>query len=126
MFVVLTLTTACGGPARTDRVRIFDDPSKPETQWGYAPATIEVAAGTTVTFTNGGAVFHTVTADRVRVVVPASGTSATAATGRAFDAGVDPGKSATVLFDLAGTWPYHCGIHPDMKGVVQVCDGACR
>jgi len=55
-------------------------------------------------------VFHTVTSDDPT---------------RAFDAGADPGKAATVRFDRAGTWPYHCGVHPDMKGVVRVCDGAC-
>lgn len=102
-----------GGPAavRTDRVRIFDDPAKPQTQWGYDPRTIEVAKGTVVTFTNSGGEFHTATSDDPT---------------RAFDVGIDPKRQGTVTFDKAGTWPYHCGVHPDMKGVVQVCDGACK
>jgi plastocyanin len=91
-------------------VRIFDDPSKPETQWGYAPGVIRVAVGTRVTFTNGGAVFHSVTSDDPS---------------RAFDAAVDPGESVAIRFDKTGTWTYHCGIHPDMKGVVTVCSGPC-
>jgi plastocyanin len=107
------VAAACAGPqaARTDRVRVFDDPSKPEEQWGYDPKTIQVAKGTTVTFTNAGTVYHTVTSDDAT---------------RAFDVGVDPGKTATIVFDKAGTWTYHCGIHTAMKGTVQVCDGACR
>jgi plastocyanin len=128
---IASIITSCAGPqasalVRTDRVRIFDDPSKPETQWGYAPATIEVPIGTTVTFTNAGVVFHTVTADVGRLILPLPGAAPTRAAGRAFDEGADPGKSLTITFDQAGTWPYHCGIHPDMKGVVQVCDGACK
>lgn len=108
---------ACGGAAqrssqfvRADSVRMFDDTAKPETQWGYAPSNIQVAKGTTVTFTNGGTQFHTVTSDGAT---------------RTFDLGVDPGKSGTLVFDKAGTFTYHCGVHPDMKGSVQVCDGAC-
>ncbi len=108
----LVLVAACGPQAvRTDHVRVFDDPAKPEKEWGYDPKVIEVASGTTVTFTNSGSVFHTITSD---------------AAPRAFDAGVDPKEQATIRFDKAGTWAYHCGVHPDMKGVVQVCDGACR
>lgn len=103
---------ACGPQAvRTDRVRIFDDPAKPEKEWGYDPHVIEVPSGATVTFTNGGVVFHTITSDDAP---------------RAFDAGVDPKEQATVRFDKPGTWKYHCGVHPEMQGVVHVCDGACR
>lgn len=102
---------ACGPQAvRTDQVRIFDDPSKPEKEWGYDPRAIQVARGTTVTFTNAGVVFHTVTSD---------------AAPRAFDAGANPKEQVTITFDKPGTWEYHCGVHPDMKGVVHVCDGAC-
>ena len=111
-FVLLLVAASCGPRAvRTDRVRIFDQAGRPEKDWGYDPPLIEVASGTTVTFTNTGAVFHTVTSDDPT---------------RAFDAGADPGKAATVRFDRAGTWPYHCGVHPDMKGVVHVCDGQCK
>lgn len=112
VLVVLLVAAACAPqPVRTDQVRMFDDPKKPEKEWGYDPRAIEVAKGTTVTFTNVGMVFHTVTSD---------------AAPRAFDAGADPGGKATITFDKPGTWAYHCGVHPDMKGVVQVCDGACR
>ncbi|MBI2773488.1 MAG: cupredoxin domain-containing protein [Chloroflexi bacterium] len=89
---------------------MFDDPAKPEREWGYDPASIEVSLGTVVTFTNVGSQFHSVTSDDPT---------------RAFDVGADPGESVTVRFDRAGTWAYHCGIHPEMKGVVHVCEGGC-
>lgn len=123
--VAVTCGAPAAGPARTDRVRIFDIPGKPEKEWGYDPGWIRVPAGTTVTFTNGGAVFHTVTSSEARVIVPLP-TSPAASAGRAFDVGADPGETVTLRFEVAGTWPYHCGVHPDMKGVVEVCDGACR
>jgi len=111
LLVLLAVVVACAPQAaRTDQVRIFDDPAKPEKDWGYEPRAIQVSRGATVTFTNAGAVFHTATAD---------------AAPRAFDAGASPKEKATITFDKAGTWGYHCGVHPDMKGVVHVCDGAC-
>ncbi len=110
--LALAVTAACGEQAvRTDHVRIFDVTGKPESDWGYDPRMVQVAKGTTVTFTNGGSVFHTVTSDDAT---------------RAFDVGANAGERVTIVFDRAGTWPYHCGVHPDMKGVVQVCDGTCR
>lgn len=108
----VALWTGCGGsPVLTDRVRIFDTPGKPEREWGYDPKEIRVASGTTVTFTNAGVVFHSVTSDDPK---------------RTFDVGADAGETVTVKFETPGTWAYHCGVHPDMKGVVHVCDGACR
>lgn len=111
----LVLAAACGPQTpvavRADAVTVFDDPAKPEKQWGYAPTTIEVARGTSVSFTNTGAAFHTVTSDDPK---------------RTFDVGVDPKQTVRIRFDVAGAWPYHCGVHPDMKGTVRVCDGACR
>lgn len=107
----LTLS-ACGpGAVRADRVRIFDVSGQPESRWGYDPARIEVSRGTTVAFTNAGSVFHTVTSDDP---------------GRTFDVGASPGETVTVRFERPGDWAYHCGVHPAMKGVVHVCEGACR
>jgi plastocyanin len=127
--VGVALWTSCGasgsGPVLTDKVRMFDIPGKPESEWGYDPREIRVPSGTTVTFTNTGVVFHTVTADAGRVILPLP-TSASAPPGRAFDIGADAGVQVTIRFDTPGVWPYHCGVHPDMKGVVHVCDGACR
>lgn len=129
VFIGVALWTACGasggGPVITDKVDMFDKPGRPESEWGYTPAQIRVTSGTTVTFTNKGVVFHTVTADQGRVVLPLP-TAGSPAPSRAFDVGADPGETVTIKFDTPGTWAYHCGVHPDMKGVVHVCDGACR
>lgn len=106
-----TVALGCEQVVETDAVRVFDKPGQPENTWGYDPKQIRVARGSAVTFTNDGAVFHTVTSDDP---------------GRPFDKGIEPGQWVTIPFDQPGTFKYHCGVHPDMKGVVHVCDGPCR
>jgi plastocyanin len=70
----------------------------------FGPATVTVAVGGTVTWTNNGPSTHTVTAD--------DGT---------FDSGnLSTGKTFSQTFDTAGTFPYHCSIHPFMKATVIV------
>ncbi len=109
--VVLSCTGGGSAAVMTDKVRMFDMVGQPESEWGYDPKEIRVASGTTVTFTNAGVIFHTVTSDGAQ---------------RLFDVSANPGESATLAFEKAGTFPYHCGVHPDMKGVVHVCSGECR
>ena len=87
------------------------EPAGKEPDWTYAPKELRVSAGTTVTFVNRGKEFHTITSDD---------------TGRPFDLGIDSGKSVTFRFDKVGAFAYHCGVHPQMTGVVRVCDGACN
>ncbi len=68
------------------------------------PATINVKAGDSVTWTNNDRAPHTVTADN-----------------GSFDKQVAAsGGSATVTFSTAGTFAYHCTIHPNMTGTVVV------
>lgn len=70
----------------------------------YAPARIEIAAGTTVEWKNDDPLAHTVTADD-----------------GGFDSGtIDPGQSWRRRFDTPGTYTFHCTPHPFMKGVVVV------
>ena len=57
-----------------------------------------------MTWTNGGQQAHTVTADN-----------------GAFDTeSLAPGDSASLSFSTAGTFAYHCEIHPAMTGTVVV------
>ncbi len=70
----------------------------------FSPATIDVAVGTTVTWTNNDAVPHTVTAD------DAAFASDTLSSGTQF----------SHTFDVAGTFTYHCSIHSTMIGTVTV------
>ena len=74
----------------------------------FDPGTVEVPAGTTVTWTNDDGVGHTVTA----------GTPD--APEDAFDERLDPGGEGEVSFDEPGTFTYFCAIHPSMTGEVVV------
>ena len=113
--LALVALSACASgaqPERTPRpneVQVFE-PSGQQDRWSYTPGTLSVAAGTTVTFVNHGKEFHTVTSDDP---------------GRPFDLSLDTNTSATFTFTKSGTFAYHCGVHPQMKGVIRVCDGAC-
>jgi plastocyanin len=86
-------------PAATaaDRdVRIVD--------FAYAPATVTIRVGDTVTWINRDPVEHTATA-----------------TNGSFDTGmIAPDGSARIRFTRAGTYAYLCTPHPDMRGTVVV------
>ena len=70
----------------------------------FTPTTLTVSAGTTVKWTNKDAVNHTVTSD----------------TG-AFDSGnVAPNATFSFKFITAGTYNYHCSIHPTMTAKIVV------
>ena len=72
--------------------------------FGYAPASLEVAVGDTVVWTNRDVVPHTVTAES-----------------RAFDSG-SMAMGATWRYVAAepGSYPYLCSFHPTMKGMLVV------
>jgi plastocyanin len=65
---------------------------------------LNVAAGTTVTWTNSDAVAHTSTSDTTGWN---SGT-------------VAPGGQFSFTFQTPGRYAYHCTIHPGMIGTVVV------
>lgn len=71
--------------------------------FAFAPGTTEVKAGATVTVTNDDGVEHTWTADD-----------------GSWDESVAAGESAEHVFDEAGSFAYHCEIHPSMTGTVEV------
>lgn len=115
--LVLAVATACGGSSATPAPPAGGgDGSAVSCHAGtgtgqqvamaniaFAPTTSSVSSGGTVTWTNGDQVDHTVT----------------------FDSGPDcghvaAGQSMTVTFTAAGTYGYHCTIHPQMKGTVTV------
>lgn len=78
---------------------------------GYAfqPATLSVATGTTVTFTNSDSVAHA-------IVEGQDGTPAAGQTAQT----VQPGQSVTHAFPTAGTVMLTCTIHPSMQLTVTV------
>jgi predicted lipoprotein with Yx(FWY)xxD motif len=72
--------------------------------FAFAPTSLTVSAGTTVTWTNADSTAHTVTADD-----------------GSFDSGnLDPGKTFSFTFKTPGTYAYHCAIHPNMKATIVV------
>jgi plastocyanin len=71
----------------------------------FNPGDIKVKVGDTVTFTNDGAIAHTVTATE----------------GADFDSGtLAPGNAFTFTADKAGTVKYVCTFHAGMQGTIEV------
>jgi len=72
--------------------------------FSFGPATITVAAGTTVTWTNRDDIPHTVVS-----------------TDSVFKSKVlDTDEKFSFAFTKAGTYPYFCSIHPKMTATVVV------
>jgi plastocyanin len=74
------------------------------TTTAFSPNPLSIAVGTTVTWMNNDVTTHNATAD--------NGSFATGSIG--------PGSSASVKFQTAGSFVYHCTIHPGMVGTVNV------
>jgi plastocyanin len=72
--------------------------------FAFAPADLEVAAGTEITWTNDDPAPHTVTAED-----------------GSFDSGtLEPGQTFSVPVQGNGPVTYRCEIHPDMVGTITV------
>jgi plastocyanin len=70
----------------------------------FEPSTLTVATGTEVMWTNEHTLAHTATADD-----------------ESFDSGrLGQGESFSRTFDTAGTFAYHCTLHPSMTATVIV------
>src|SRR6185295_16193338 len=114
VFAVMLLASACGGgysgpspvpmpsptpPAGATPITI---PAGASTLGNRAfnPAELDVALGATVTWTNTDSIAHTTTSD-----------------GAGWNSGTLPPRGQfSTTFSTAGTFPYHCAIHPDMVG----------
>lgn len=87
-------------PAASDKVSIKN--------FAFSPASITVTKGTTVTWTNNDTTVHT--------VVETDGKDGPNSSD------VKPGDSYTFTFSQAGTYQYHCSLHPQMTGTVTVTE----
>ena len=76
--------------------------------FAFSPAAITVKKGTAVTWTNKDSTTHTVTENDSQDG-PKSGE-------------LNQGQSYTFTYNTAGTFKYHCSIHPDMTGSVTVTE----
>jgi plastocyanin len=72
--------------------------------FAVGPARLEVSQGTRLIWTNTDSDPHTVTSDK--------GVWASDA--------LDTGNQFARVFKTAGTFPYHCSIHPFMHGTIIV------
>jgi plastocyanin len=102
LFSILSITSSC--------TKTTDNQGTPGTNevWiqgmAFDPTTITVTSGTTITWTNKDGVAHTVTSN----------------TGL-FDSGtINANGTYSHMFATAGTYPYHCTIHPSMTATVIV------
>lgn len=70
----------------------------------FTPSSITVSAGTTIKWTNKDATAHTVTSNN-----------------GSFDSGnVASNGTYSYTFNTAGSFPYHCTLHPNMTATVIV------
>jgi plastocyanin len=72
----------------------------------FSPGTLTVPVGTTVTWTNRDFDVHTVTADDNPPTFKS--------------AGLDTDDTFSFTFNKAGTYAYHCSLHPHMTGKIVV------
>lgn len=95
-------TTVATGPKQTVMIATVNG------SFAFSPATLTVPVGTVVVWTNSTGAPHTVTSDD----------------GKTFDSGIstliNPGASFSFTFTTAGTYSYHCQVHPSMKATIIV------
>ena len=70
----------------------------------FSPGDVTAAVGETITWTNEDSAPHTATLDD----------------GACDTGNIAQGATAGLVFDAAGTYPYHCTIHPNMKGTITI------
>jgi len=75
----------------------------------FNPKTLTVSVGSTVTWTNLDSVPHQIAADPGQPDIADFSSPSMA-----------QGSTYSYTFQKAGTWAYHCNIHPSMKGTVVV------
>jgi plastocyanin len=100
----LAAALAIGATLLVGGAAIAADQSVSIANFAFAPATVTVTVGDTVTWTNTDAVVHT----------------ATASDGSWDTGDIAEGASASITFQAAGTFAYICTPHPAMTGTVIV------
>ncbi|MCL6500548.1 MAG: cupredoxin domain-containing protein [Candidatus Pacearchaeota archaeon] len=76
----------------------------------FNPQELRVNAGTKVTWINEGTHIHRITNNQLDDTLM----------GGLFDISIKPGEQVSYVFNKPGTYPYHCHLHPNMKGTVIV------
>lgn len=96
----------CSGPAQRDSEAVATDHVDMPASYRFEPEVIEIAAGTTVTWTNSDNFSHDVV-----LLEPEE-----------IDLGLaEPGARLSHTFEEAGSYRYQCSLHPQqMQGAVEV------
>ncbi len=101
-----TETTESGGSAPAPSGEASSSEKVKIVEFTYQPDPVTVQVGGKVIWQNEDAAPHTATADD-----------------GSFDTGtIEQGKLKSETFKEAGTYPYFCEIHPDMRGAVEVVE----
>jgi plastocyanin len=93
--------TTTGAASKVVQVKIVEV----NNQYRFQPATLTIAKGTQVVWTNSSDAPHTVTSD-----TNAFGTTSN----------LNANQTFMTTFSTAGTFTYHCSIHTYMKGTITV------
>jgi plastocyanin len=105
----VAVTVGVGGLLLTSGVSAAETVPATIQDYAFTPADITVAAGDTVTWTNGDKAPHTVTSTG----------------GGPLDSpNLQQGDSWSFTFTQPGAYPFYCAVHPDMKGTVTVTAAA--
>ena len=112
LFILAILLSACGAAA-SPTTSPAGTPVIPQTgsqakvtisNFAFDPAVVTIKAGQTVVWTNQDSAAHTVVADDNGWKSPT----------------IAQGSTFSQTFTTAGTFAYHCSIHPTMKATVVV------
>lgn len=99
ILAILSLTlAACGGSDSGGNAQ-----NMAISGFAFASQNLTISQGDSIIFENQDSAPHTVTADD-----------------GSFDANVGAGATSEIVFDTAGTFTYHCDIHPSMTATVTV------
>lgn len=108
---VSTATTAATSNATTSIATSSPNPSTSAASqtvvmqgFTFQPASITIQTGASVTWRNDDSVSHQIVSNTNAFSSPV----------------LNAGGSYTHVFDQAGTYSYHCGIHPYMTGTITV------
>lgn len=72
--------------------------------FAFGPSTVEAKVGDIIAFTNVDSASHTATLDD----------------GDCTTDGLGKGETGALVFSEAGSYPFHCRIHPDMTGTFEI------
>ena len=105
----LTPTPVVSGPAINDA--LSTDNTISIFEQSFNPSFITVMAGTTVTCTNNDGMTHQIVSDQDSTLTDLSSPV------------LNPGDTYKYTFTQVGSWGYHCSLHPDEAGQVEVITG---